>query len=414
MNMDVGRSPKVFIAYAQDSQAHKGDVLELADLLRRCGVDAEIDQYAEEERQDWNAWAIKHFKESEFILVVASLRMKAFGDGNVSTNQNRGVQAEMTVIRDFLQRDRASWTKKILPVVLPGGTLEGLPDFLGPYSLSHYRVQGLTPEGIEDLLRVITGQPRAVRPPLGPLPQLPPVPRVQRAGKTGTKVKPTLGEPARDIDQYVNDPTIKESDSRPLRKFAWIRRKMITISIVAAIIIAATLLVFKLSSKNPDTVEDGAPALPSTETPSATSTDSPKFITTRVRYELNSSQAVLKLDSNRDKVDIDTGCPGAGTVSNPVDRSHCEKLEADLTLKNGTLYTSNQKSAIALLTGDTDATQAICNTRLADKSQLRQNVDRVQPTAELCVKTGKGNAAAVHVMDVRDSYITIDFEVWRP
>lgn len=154
--------------YAQDSQAHKDAVRSLADLLRSYGVDAEIDQYAEEERQDRNEWAHRHF--------MASPRVKAFGDGNAPADQNRGVQAEMTVLRDLLQRDRPTWTKKILPAVLPGGTIDGLPDFVGPYALSHYRVEHLTLDGIDTLLRIITSQPRVTHPPLGELPKLPPHP----------------------------------------------------------------------------------------------------------------------------------------------------------------------------------------------------------------------------------------------
>jgi hypothetical protein len=183
-----GRHPKVFIAYAQDSQAHKDAVRSLADLLRSYGVDAEIDQYAEEERQDWNEWAHRHFTDSDFVIIVASPRLKAVGDGTAPADQNRGAQAEMTVLRDFLQRDRPTWTKKILPVVLPGGTVDGLPDFVGPYSLSHYRVDELSLDGIDTLLRIITSQPRVQRPPLGELPKLPPdpTPAVQAA---------TLAEP---------------------------------------------------------------------------------------------------------------------------------------------------------------------------------------------------------------------------
>jgi hypothetical protein len=183
VNTVPGRHPKVFIAYAQDSQAHKDAVRSLADLLRSYGVDAEIDQYAEEERQDWNEWAHRHFTASDFVIIVASPRMKAFGDGTAPADQNRGVQAEMTVIRDFLQRDRPTWTKKILPVVLPGDTIDGLPDFVGPYALSHYRVEDLTLDGIDTLLRIITSQPRVTRPPLGELPKLPshPSPTVHEA-----------------------------------------------------------------------------------------------------------------------------------------------------------------------------------------------------------------------------------------
>lgn len=176
MNTVPERHPKAFIAYAQDSQAHKDAVRSLADLLRSYGVDAEIDQYAEEERQDWNEWAHRHFTASDFIIIVASPRMKAYGDGTAPPDQNRGVQAEMTVIRDFLQRDRPTWTKKILPVVLPRGTIDDLPDFVGPYALSHYRVEDLTLDGIDTLLRIITSQPRVTRPPLGALPKLPPDP----------------------------------------------------------------------------------------------------------------------------------------------------------------------------------------------------------------------------------------------
>lgn len=176
MSTVPGPHPKAFIAYAQDSQAHKDAVRSLADLLRSYGVDAEIDQYAEEERQDWNEWAHRHFTASDFVIIVASPNMKAYGDGTAPADQNRGVQAEMTVIRDFLQRDRPTWTKKILPVVLPGDTIDDLPDFVGPYALSHYRVEDLTLDGIDTLLRLITSQPRVTRPPLGELPKLPPHP----------------------------------------------------------------------------------------------------------------------------------------------------------------------------------------------------------------------------------------------
>jgi hypothetical protein len=191
MNTVPQGHPKVFIAYAQDSQAHKDAVRGFADLLRSYGIDAEIDQYAEEERQDWNEWAHRHFMASDFVIIVASPRMMTFGDGTGPADQNRGVQAEMTVIRDLLQRDRPTWTKKILPVVLPGGTIDELPDFVGPYALSHYCVEELTLDGIDTLLRIITSQPRVVRPPLGGLPKLPPHPAPSlREAESATPVEP--------------------------------------------------------------------------------------------------------------------------------------------------------------------------------------------------------------------------------
>lgn len=127
-----GDLPRSSFTDAQDSQAHKDDVRRLADLLRSYGVDAEIDQYAEEGRQDWNEWAHRHFVEANLVTIVASPKMGAFGDGTTPGIQVCGVQAEMTVIRDPLQRDRPPPTKNVLPVVLPGETLDRLPDFVGP------------------------------------------------------------------------------------------------------------------------------------------------------------------------------------------------------------------------------------------------------------------------------------------
>jgi hypothetical protein len=66
---------------------------------------------------------------------------------------------------------RPTWTRKLLPVVLPGGKLDGIPLFLAPASSSHYIIPELTPSGIEELLRTITGQHRHTPPNLGTIPK---------------------------------------------------------------------------------------------------------------------------------------------------------------------------------------------------------------------------------------------------
>lgn len=169
-------SPKVFVSYAHDSEDHKRDVLTLAALLMKCGVDVELDQWVVGRRQDWSAWAIQHMIQSDYVLVVASPHYRRVGDGQLLTGVNRGVQSETAVLRDLLHSDRATWLPKLLPVVLPGRNIDEIPVFLQPYSADHYQITKLTMSGIEDLLRTITQQPSQIRPPLGKVPVLEPQP----------------------------------------------------------------------------------------------------------------------------------------------------------------------------------------------------------------------------------------------
>jgi hypothetical protein len=45
MTEDVLTPPKVFISYTHDSNEHADRVLDLANRLRRDGIDADVDQY---------------------------------------------------------------------------------------------------------------------------------------------------------------------------------------------------------------------------------------------------------------------------------------------------------------------------------------------------------------------------------
>ncbi|MEV4050178.1 toll/interleukin-1 receptor domain-containing protein [Amycolatopsis sp. NPDC049688] len=166
--------PKVFISYAHEDDGHKETVRRLAELLVRNGIDTDLDQWAGAGRQDWQAWATSLISQAGFVLVVASPAYRRVGDGFAQTNDNRGAQAESATIRDLLHRDRHTWTAKLLPVVLPGRSIDDIPLFLQPYCADRYHVTELSDAGIEDLLRALTGQPRYVRPELGTVPHLPP------------------------------------------------------------------------------------------------------------------------------------------------------------------------------------------------------------------------------------------------
>lgn len=161
------RAPRVFVSYAHDSETHMNHVREFATFLRSQGIDAELDRWDNQDRRDWLAWAIAEMRAADFVLVIASPMLARMGDGSAPSNRHRGIQAETALLRELLHSDRAVWFRKVLPVVLPGGDLSGVPLFLQPHSASHYFVREFSAAGADQLLRTLGGDPEHPSPPLG-------------------------------------------------------------------------------------------------------------------------------------------------------------------------------------------------------------------------------------------------------
>lgn len=167
-------NPGVFLTYAHDSVAHLTIVREFAALLSSAGIDPILDQWQGSARRDWYSWGLQFMAMADFVVVIASPGLRRVGDGHGPNDRNLGLQAEMAFLREQLQRDRLGWTAKVLPVVLPGRSVDEIPEFLQPSTCDHYVIESLTLSGTEDLLRTITGQPAHVAPPVGPVIELPP------------------------------------------------------------------------------------------------------------------------------------------------------------------------------------------------------------------------------------------------
>lgn len=156
--------PKVFVSYAHESLEHKAQTLAFATSLRAAGIEAVLDLWSADARQDWYAWAIREMTDADYVLVVASERYRATADGNGPNTENRGVQSEAALLRELVYADRAKWLPKILPVLLPGHTIDEIPLFLQPHTASHFPVTSFDPTGAEELLRVILRQPGYLAP----------------------------------------------------------------------------------------------------------------------------------------------------------------------------------------------------------------------------------------------------------
>jgi hypothetical protein len=162
--------PRVFVSYACDSERHRRQVHEFAWFLRASGgIDVRFDLWDAGRRRDWSAWIIEQVREADFVLVLASPAYKRRAEDIAESSEGYGVQFEAALLRDLLAQERDKWIHKVLPVVLPGRSVDDIPMFLQPHVATRYVVIAITMEGIDELYRVITGQPRHRPPDLGRL-----------------------------------------------------------------------------------------------------------------------------------------------------------------------------------------------------------------------------------------------------
>jgi hypothetical protein len=160
-----GHVPRVFVSYTHDDDEHKENVRAFSEFLAAdCGLDVHLDRWDTGMRRDWYEWAIDQITQADFVLVIASPMCRLIGDGQVPGDSHRGMQSEISLIREGLHGDRPTWRGRLLPVVLPGRSVDEIPFFLQPHCADRYAVTELTVAGAEELLRTITGQPAYLPP----------------------------------------------------------------------------------------------------------------------------------------------------------------------------------------------------------------------------------------------------------
>jgi hypothetical protein len=276
---DPVEGPRAFISYSHDSAEHKEMVHRFASFLRaEVGIRVELDVWSDDGRRDWSLWAIQKLKHTDFVLVIASPAYRRRADGDAPSHEGRGAQFEAAMIRDGLTRDLAGMTRRVLPVVLPGRSIDDIPAFLNAYSTTHYIISEFTLDGVEDLRVALTGTSLYSPPPLG---TFRPVVSVVKHPVVVTKAVPTVSEggvlaPGADIlvgsDRYLvhsayfdevptNDPSVVERRASALRlgvnDHVWMRQLEIR---VASEVAKAAVVVLQSEHKMATTLRvDGIP-----------------------------------------------------------------------------------------------------------------------------------------------------------
>ncbi|CAM3803135.1 SEFIR domain-containing protein [Kibdelosporangium persicum] len=151
-------APLVFVSYAHESPDHEAQVRRLATFLRaRIGLDVQFDQWADNKRIDWSIWAMNLLTEADYIVVVGSPEFRRRAEGTAPPDEGRGAQFEAMIMRNNITKDIRRETERILPVLLPGRTVEDLPVFLAGYSTTRFKIHEISDEGVQDLVAAITG-----------------------------------------------------------------------------------------------------------------------------------------------------------------------------------------------------------------------------------------------------------------
>ncbi|MDR2031408.1 MAG: TIR domain-containing protein, partial [Azoarcus sp.] len=165
---------QVFISYSQDSQEHRKLVLDFSNALRRDGIDAELDQYHEDDPppKGWPLWCEKQIEAARFVLMICTATYRQRVEGKEENpEKGKGVCWEAHFIRNDLYAGKGH-NEKFIPVLLNGNTEDAIPDMARGYS--RYTVQApFEDEEYKALLIRLTGRNRTPKPPLG-LPNLNP------------------------------------------------------------------------------------------------------------------------------------------------------------------------------------------------------------------------------------------------
>ncbi|MEU0886222.1 CHAT domain-containing protein [Lentzea sp. NPDC005914] len=166
MGIAGGDPVRVFISYAHGSDEHVERVRDLWIFLRAQRIDAKLDRAAAQRRQDWALWMADQVREADHILIVASAAYRERAEGRSGPDVGRGVQYEARLIRDAFYANQDN-LDRFVPVVLPGQSKAGVPDFLTPATSTVYTVDEFSVTGMEALLRLLLNQPEETEPPLG-------------------------------------------------------------------------------------------------------------------------------------------------------------------------------------------------------------------------------------------------------
>ncbi len=160
---------RVFISYSHDSREHCDRVLAFAQQLRRDGIEAELDQFHQDELLHWPRWCEEQLRpeNSKYVVCVCTAEYRRRVENRVPADVGKGVFWEATLIYDYLYDEKGN--RRCVPVLMGGAHEDAIPRILfgwNRYELTTFRLNDGDP-GYEGLSRLLTGRPKVKLEPVG-------------------------------------------------------------------------------------------------------------------------------------------------------------------------------------------------------------------------------------------------------
>ena len=172
--------PRVFISYSHDSPTHCDRVLELAQQLRKDGIEAELDQFHQTELLHWPRWCEERMRpeNADFVLCVCTTEYAHRVEGRVAADVGKGVFWEGTLIYNELYD--AKGNPRCVPVLLDGAADTDIPRILQNFTWFRLGKFALDDDDYQQLYRLLTQQAGVNAEVLGGIFALPPLPEAKR------------------------------------------------------------------------------------------------------------------------------------------------------------------------------------------------------------------------------------------
>jgi hypothetical protein len=163
-----------FVSWAHGSEAWEETIARFAFRLRELGIDADVDLFhLSEAGINWATYGPSATTEHDFVLIAVSDRYRERWEETGDPTVGAGAAREANVLKTLFDQNRREFYQKVKVAVLPGATLDDIPAELGA-AVQRFVITALDSDGLDDLLRALTGQPQYVPPPVGAIPVLPP------------------------------------------------------------------------------------------------------------------------------------------------------------------------------------------------------------------------------------------------
>jgi len=123
-----GATPRIFISYSHDTDAHRERVLRLSERLRAGGIETRLDQYvAGTPAEKWPRWMLNQIDWAEFILLVCTKTYYRRFRGHEEPGKGKGVDWEGAVITQETY-DARSAAIKFVPVLFDATDEDFIPE----------------------------------------------------------------------------------------------------------------------------------------------------------------------------------------------------------------------------------------------------------------------------------------------